>query len=252
MRKSLIISLAILLATPAISQDRPQPMREMVRPPDGVQVTNKMIFLFDCSTSMGEDKRFAKGLANLNMILNHPIDSGMFSIIGFNSRSYGNPGHDFYVWKGVKEKKIPKGWASLPSKHNVDAGTKWLDSIKCHQWTDMYSAIQKAFDLNKDKDSLTIILFSDGNNTWPSWNGEKPGSVAARIKKLQKARVKAGKGEITIFVFGVGANQNSIMLSAIARAGNGGYYTNSKLCKKCQANKTPAAEIQRTHADEHE
>lgn len=253
MQKVLQVSLLlVLLGSAAISQDEPQPMRELVRPADSIQVTSKLIFVFDCSTSMGEDQRFAKGMANLNMILRQPIDSGMFSMIGFNSSSYSDlQRHNFHVWKGVKEKKIPPGWASLPSKDNVDKATKWLDKIRCHEWTDVYGAIKKAFDLNKDKDSLTIILFSDGNNTWPDWKGEKPESLRKRIDQLQAARVKAGKGKIIIFVFGVGINQNVLLLSEVAKAGSGGYYTNSKLCKQCLANKTPVAEIQREHEDKH-
>lgn len=240
--------LSVSFTQPAISQS--QKIKEIVKPDKGIQVTNRIIFLFDCSTSMGEDKRFARGMSNLKLILTQPIDSGMFSIIGFNSSSWPEV-HNLEIWKGVKEKNIPKGWASLPSLDNVKKATKWLDGIECYQYTDMYSVIEKAFKLNKGRDKLTIILFSDGNNTWPNWKGEKPSSVRKRIEKLQKERVKQGKGEITIFVFGVGVNQNRVMLSQIARAGHGGYYTSAKVCKICFANKRDIAEIQQEHEDKH-
>ena len=245
------LPILLLLSIPVVANpEPPEPPQTtiFVQADPEVRVTKRIIFVFDCSTSMGEDNRFAKSIAEVRGILEQPLDEAMFSMIGLQTDAFPMTGHNFFVWEGIPEPpKVPKGWAGLPSAEAVSIADKWLCSIKCTAWTDIFPAISKAFSLNKDREKLTIILFSDGNNTHPNWNGELPGSVSARIAKLQKARVRRGKDRIGIFVFGVGANQNVRMLTAIAKAGSGSYLTTENICKICSIDKKDRSEIQRYH-----
>lgn len=229
MRRLLILLPLLLLASNAWAQQ----LRQVVPPSEDVRVTDKLIFIFDCSTSMGEQNRFTKAIANLKSILNAPIDDGMFTILTFNTDGYSGA-NNIFLWDGVKSKKTPKGWAKIPSVESVKAAEKWLDDITCVAWTNIVPVFEAAFVENKDKENLTIILFSDGNNTFPNWNGEKPTSVGEKLEVLQKERVKQKKDKIRIFVFGLGVDQNVHMLSTIAKVGGGGYYTNASICKKCE------------------
>jgi hypothetical protein len=212
--------------------------------------TKNIIYIFDCSTSMGEDDRFVKATGEIKRILQYPLDDGMFSMFGFNTESDG--AEVFSIWPGIKEKKTPKNWARLPSLIAVKSANKYLGSVTCWNWTNIYPAIEKAFLMNAKKEKLTIILFSDGNNTYPNWKGEKPATVAAKIEKLQKARVKAKKDRILIFVFGVGVNQNVKMLSAIAHRGGGSYLTTENYCVACAKHKTARADMQQFHEAGHD
>jgi len=260
--KNTILVLSLLIPALAWGQENPKPapvekkvekeppVTYFVRAEEGIRPTKNIIYLFDCSTSMGEDDRFLKATREINRILQYPLDDGMFSMIGFKTE--GTTGHNlFSVWPGIKEKNTPKNWARLPSALALKSANKYLGSVGCMMWTDIYPAIEKAFKSNEKRERLTIILFSDGNNTYPNWRGEKPSAVAKKIEKLQKARIKAGKDKIFIYIFGVGVNQNVKMLSAIAKAGNGSYLTLEAYCKKCAAHKTPRADMQQFHEADH-
>jgi Mg-chelatase subunit ChlD len=210
------------------------------------RVTKNLVFIFDCSYSMGEDDRFNKAIGEIRTIIEQPLDEGKFSMFGFQ----GN--NDFFIWPGIPEKGCPKNWAFLPSLEAVKSANKYLNGVSCGSWTNIFPAIQKAFTDNAAKEKLTIILFSDGNNTYPNWQGEKPRNVVKKIKTLQKKRVKQGKDEILIFVFGVGVNQNVRMLSGIAKAGRGSYLTMENVCQKCVNHKEERADMQKLHEAKHD
>jgi hypothetical protein len=261
--KKLALALILMIPVFAVGNEPPNPApvekKKETRKPVVAKVTyfvktearptKNMIYIFDCSTSMGEDDRFIKATGEAKRILQYPLDDGMFSLFGFNTESDG--AEVFSIWPGIKEKKTPKNWARLPSLIAVQSANKYLGSVSCWNWTNIYPAIEKAFTMNTKKEKLTIILFSDGNNTYPNWNGEKPATVAAKIEKLQKARVKAGKDRILIFVFGVGVNQNVKMLSAIAHRGGGSYLTTENYCVACAKHKTARADMQQFHEAGH-
>lgn len=256
--RNLILALTLLLPVLALGDDsktkkkpkkvEPVKVTYFVKAPEGVRPTKNLIYIFDCSTSMGEDDRFNKATGEIKRILQYPLDDGMFSMFGFKT----NGGVEtFSVWPGIKEKNTPKEWARLPSLVAVKSANKFLNGISCDSWTNIYPAIERAFKKNANKEKLTIILFTDGNNTYPGWDGEKPSSVIAKINKLQKARLKAKKDKILIFVFGVGVNQNVGMLSGIARAGGGSYLTTENYCKKCANHKKLRADFQQFHEAGH-
>jgi len=214
------------------------------------RVTKNIIFLFDCSTSMGRNDRFKVAMREVNGILHMPTDEAMFSMFTFQSTL-----NEMSFWAGLKEKDDPKppptGWAKLPSLNAVKSANDFLNKVRCTSYTDIGSAIQKAFELNIHRDDLTIILFSDGNNTYPSFQGKKPSEVKILIDKLQKARTDRKKGKIGIFCFGVSAEQNVVMLSAIAKAGGGSYLTTDTICATCRVRKTDSPEVQRVHRSTH-
>jgi len=257
--KRLLLAIILLLgiSPDTRSQDEPNTNAEQ-RPPPSItyfvksdtRVSKNMIFLFDCSTSMGRNNRFQTGMAQVKAILGQPLDDGMFSLIGFQSTE-----EEFQIWPGLKEKDDPKpapdGWAKLPSAHASIAANDFLNKIQCTSYTDIGSAIEKAFKLNVNKKELTIIIFSDGNNTYPTFSGKRPSEVKKHIAKLQQARVKANKDKIAIFVFGVSAEQNVVMLSAIAKAGNGTYLTADDVCKVCRKSTKDVPEVQRVHRASH-
>ena len=255
MRKSLFALIFILILSSAQADDPPAEERQptvtyFVRPPEDSRVSKNMIFLFDCSTSMGRNNRFQTALREVRNILSYPVDEAMFSLIAFKAEEY-----EFSVWPGMKEEDDPnpppRGWAKLPSVNASKSANDFLNKILCNSWTDIGTAIKKAFDFNADRENLTIILFTDGNNTFPFFRGKRPSQVVEQISSLQKARTDRGKDRIKIFVFGVSAEQNVIMLSAIARAGQGGYLTTDQVCERCRANKEDVAEVQRVHRSMH-
>lgn len=251
--KKLVLALSLMIPMLAIgdeSKKKKEPVKVtyFVKAKEGVRPTKNLIYIFDCSTSMGEDDRFSKATAEIKRILQYPLDDGMFSMYGFKTE---DGVETFSVWPGIKEKNTPKEWARLPSLDAVKSANKFLNDVSCDSWTNIYPAIERAFAKNAKREKLTIILFTDGNNTYPGWNGEKPSSVAAKIEKLQKTRVKAGKDRILIFVFGVGVNQNVRMLSSIARAGGGSYLTTENYCKECAKHKKERADFQEFHEGGH-
>jgi len=151
--------------------------------------TDRIIFIFDCSSSMGEENRFLKAIAAIRAIMQTPMDDGRFAMIGFKET--------FFIWPGIKEKGVPKYWARLPSAISIEKANKWLDNIKCDSYTDIGPAILKAFSLNKKDEKLSIILVTDGNNTWsgfatafPYPGAETPKSVLGKVLAAQKARLK--------------------------------------------------------------
>jgi Mg-chelatase subunit ChlD len=214
------------------------------------RVTKNMIFLFDCSTSMGRADRFRIALSEIDTILKQPLDDGMFSLIAFKDDVAS-----LKMWPGIKEeddpKPAPKGWAKLPSAIAATSANKFLNNIFCDGFTDIGIAITQAFILNANQEELTIILFTDGNNTYPRFNGKKPSEVVALINLLQKSRIDRKKDKIKIFVFGVSVEQNVAMLSAIAKAGGGGYLTTYKVCEICSKNTEDVPEVQRVHRAKH-
>src|SRR5210317_1733105 len=111
-------------------------LKEILPPQEDVRVTDRLIFIFDCSTSMGDQDRFAKALEGLKFILQAPIDDGMFSILTFKTSGFDNV-HIIYEWEGVDDGKTPKNWAKLPSQESVEKAEKWLSTIKCDMWTDI-------------------------------------------------------------------------------------------------------------------
>ena len=247
MRKFLASIILLLFVMPAFAGNK---ITTVVKAPKGVRVTKNMIFLFDCSTSMGRTNRLQTAMAEFRGIIGQPMDDGMFSLLTFQARE-----ESIKIWPGFKEKDDPKpppkGWAKLPSLNALKAANKWLNGIGCWNYTDMGTIIKKAFALNKNREKLTIILFTDGNNTYPNFNGQKPSAVAALIKKLNKQRIKAKKDMIRIFVFGVSAEQNVVMLSEIAKAGSGSYITSDKICPICRKFKKDVPEVQQVHRSEH-
>lgn len=257
--KKTILALSFLIPFWCFAQEPEVPKKEkdtqvtyFVKAKEGIRPTKNTIFVFDCSTSMGEDDRFLKAISEIKRILQYPLDDGMFSMLGFQTDF--SVGEEFFIWEGIPEKgppPTPKYWAKLPSLDAIKSANKFLSNIKCEDWTNIFPAIEKAFTLNKEKENLTIILFSDGNNTYPSWNGEMPAKVKAKIEKLQAARVAAKKDRILIYVFGVGKNQNVGMLSAIAQAGGGSYLTLENYCKKCASHKLSRADFQQFHERNH-
>lgn len=212
-------------------KEPPAFVRCIIPPKNNLIPTDRIIFIFDCSSSMGEENRFLKAIAAIKGIMQTPMDDGRFAMIGFKET--------LFIWPGIKEKGFPKYWARLPSAKSIEKANKWLDNIKCDSYTDIGPAIIKAFSLNKKDEKLSIILVTDGNNTWsgtptdfPYAGGETPKSVIGKIIVSQKARYKNKKDKISIFVLGVGKDQNIPMLAAIAKAGDGAYYTEEKLYKE--------------------
>lgn len=206
----------------------------IVPPRDNLRPTDRIIFIFDCSTSMGEQNRFLKAMAAIRSIMQTPMDDGRFAMIGFKEK--------LYIWPGIKEKGVPNYWARLPSAKSIEKANEWLDNISCDSYTNIGPAILKAFEINKEDEKLTIILVTDGNNTWSGMyggvnNGETPKSVLRKIIAAQKSRYKNGKDKISIFILGVGRDQNIPMLAALAKAGDGAYFTEEKLyegsCPAC-------------------
>jgi len=227
-------------------KEPPAFVKEVISAKGNRQPTSRIIFIFDCSSSMGSENRFKKAMAALKSIMQTPIDDMRFMMIGFKEKPF--------MWEGVKEKGVPKYWAKLPSMIAIEKANKWLDGISCDSYTDISPAILKAFELNKNDEKLTIIIFTDGNNTWsgratsaPYPGGETPKTVAGKIMAAQKARhakeknsdpkKRFGSDSISIFVLGVGKDQNVPMLSAIAKAGYGPYLTEvalyNKSCPAC-------------------
>lgn len=245
MRK--IVLILILMLGLARAEDQPT---YIVQPADHIKVTKNMIFLFDCSTSMSRNNRFETGLKQVKTILSYPVDDARFSLICFKAVK-----NEFKIWPGFKEEgdenPPPEGWAKLPSENASKAANKFLNEVNCNGYTDIGSVIKYAFEQNANRKELTIILFTDGNNTHPFFRGVKPSKVAEQIKALQKTRTDNGKDQITIFVFGVSEEQNVIMLSEIAKAGNGGYLTTDNICATCRANKRDIPEIQQEHRSQH-
>ena len=264
--KKLIALFLILFCLTAIADDEDKPKQRaptvthVVRPPQGARVSNKVFFLFDCSTSMGKDDRFNTALREMNTALTGgvPLDDGMFSVAGFRTDWVDFHGNvftqTFLQWPGVHEKGVPAGWAKLPSAIALRSANEYLNSQRCTGYTDIGPAIQSAFRACRTLEKVTIILLSDGNNTYPNFNGTPPSKVAALIRKLNKARVDQKKDRIRIFVFGLNAEQNTKMLSEIAKAGGGGYLTLDTICPTCRRDKgkLDVPEIQRYHRNEHE
>jgi hypothetical protein len=199
---------------------------------------------------MGKDNRFATSLREVNTILRQPLDDGMFSVLSFKADQ-----GDIRIWPGLRYEEDPKpappGWAHLPDADAVKSANEFLNGIHCNDYTDLGSGIRKAFELNVHREKLTLIIFTDGNNTYPDFEGKRPTQVVAYIKALQKTRTDRRKDKIRIFIFGVSAEQNVVMLSAIAKNNGGGYLTTDRVCSECLKNKDNKPEVQQIHRFRH-
>ena len=258
MKIKLLLAMVLFLGVSfAQAQDKPDTNAEQKPPPRLThfvkadrRVTKNLILLFDCSASMGKTNRFNTAIKQVNNILRLPLDDGMFSLLTFGARE-----SDVEVWEGKRYEDDPKppppGWAKLPDAFATDSANKFLNGVECGGYTDLGSGIEKAFDLNTKREKVTLIIFTDGNNTWPGYRGKRPTEVVTAIKALQKKRTDRGKDKIMIFIFGVSAEQNVVMLSAIAKTNAGGYLTTDKVCSKCLKNKADKPEVQQVHRAYH-
>lgn len=103
------------------------------------------------------------------------------------------------------------------NNENKQKADMWLQDIKSGGATNIYSALQKAFDVAYQKTKAeTIYFLSDGLPT--SGPEQDPVRILAAVKKWNQDK------KITIHTIGLGPHQDEFFLSRLAQDNQGKYY----------------------------
>lgn len=171
-------------------------------------ITQRVLFVVDRSGSMHGD-HFSRALAAVRELAEHPTDDLEVAVIAFNDTATRWPGKP-----EQGQRKVPQGWAALPSETAVGEAEAWLAALGAGGDTLVLPALRAA--LAEARDGLSVVLVSDG-----LFGRERTDEIMKAIADLQAAREKAGHGRAVIGVYGLGACQKVLVL--IGETGGGGY-----------------------------
>ena len=172
------------------------------------RLTKRVVFVVDVSGSMRGDKLGAACTAVMTA-LQQPVDEMEIAVIAFNDQPRR--------WPGIPEegeRKVPKGWAALPSQDAVKAAEKFLGELGAGGDTQVSPALREG--LAEPRDDLSLVLVSDG-----IFQRESPDEVMAAFESGQKQREERELGRAVLMVYGVGSESG--VLRRLAEGGRGGY-----------------------------
>jgi len=193
--------------------------------------TKNVLLLVDISASMNSQGKIKKAVSALHFVSEQPTDELNLAIIAFNKQ--------FYRWPGfAKAGEKPDGWASLPSKHAVDAAESWLNSLETGHSTKGLLPLIAA--LGEERDDLTIIFVTDGRLSNESDPNAPPFELLPpqdqpinfppkdqiyrqSIQRKQKQREAKGLKPAVIGVIQVDTSDQKV-INVIVEEGGGGYY----------------------------
>lgn len=202
---------------PETPQAPPQTIRGIkVITPAKTPITNRIIFVVDCSGSMTNMGLIPKAIAWVRMISEQPTDHMEVAAIAFDE--------GFSRWPGVPEPpKIPPGWAALPSAEATNSLNGWLNAAQfiLGGGTNLLPALQAA--LEDKRPGTSIVIVTDGGLADP------PDRLIGMIPAKQKERGDDGRGSAILTIFGV--HQPTAKIDYLVKIGEaakdafGGYYT---------------------------
>lgn len=198
-RHLLVVACALLVAVLAdlITVVEPQ-----------ARLTKRIMFVVDVSGSMRGDKLGA-ACAAVTGALQQPVDEMEIAVIAFNDQPRR--------WPGIPEdgeRRVPAGWAALPSQDAVREAEKFLAGLGAEGNTLVVPALQAA--LAEERKELSLVLVSDG-----IFQQESEDEVADALEAGQKKREERELGRAVLLVYGVGSEAG--VLRRLGTAGRGGY-----------------------------
>lgn len=173
------------------------------------RLTKHIMFVVDVSGSMRGDKLGA-ACAAVTGALQQPVDEMEIAVIAFNDQPRRWPG----IPEAEGERKIPAGWAALPSQDAVREAEKFLAGLGAEGNTLVVPALQAA--LAEERKELSLVLVSDG-----IFQQESEDEVADALEAGQKKREERELGRAVLLVYGVGSEAG--VLRRLGTAGRGGY-----------------------------
>jgi len=168
-------------------------------PPEQGQIKKNIIFVVDKSASMKPDQ-VADAIQAVVNIASQSLDELNVGVMAF--------GGNCERWKGVKDEKLPEGWAALPSKEAVQAIKEWLETIEIENGsTHVAPAILKSMNASLAFKDLTIIVISD-----LEFNGgiDRGPTFITAITGAQASRLDAKLDPATFGFFGISASTNAV------------------------------------------
>lgn len=182
MKKTLIG--LVLLVSSIFAQDAQETW--VVEPQQG-SIHKNVIFCMDMSYSMKQNE-VHDGINKIVALAESAVDELNITGIIF--------AEDIIHWSGptIKNEKLPKEWAALPSKNNLDEFYSWLGNTSPQDtgYTRMFGAIEAA--AKSQVDPITIVVVTDG--VFTEFSNEEADDAAnsfvKRINAINKSRCDAG------------------------------------------------------------
>lgn len=227
----LLIFLLVLLPVRAQEETPPKPRLKLngvtyveeAAPTDDLPLNKNVLFLLDCSGSMGVHQ-LEEAFEFMQGITKHPIDEMQVAVLGFNEINPTRGKLGLFRWPGIPKKGVPEGWASLPSMTILKKIEKWLDDLleqRKGAGTRVITGLEKA--LTENRKDLSIILVTDG-----IFQQESTEEIIKAIETFKEARNKAGLAPVQIMIYQVKSESYVVdpyaILTEIAPACAGGYY----------------------------
>lgn len=168
------------------------------------RITNKMLFLVDCSGSMTGEK-LSRAIDQTIEIAGQETDDLQIACIAFDDG----------------QRRWPGGWAKLPDPDVLVELRTWLNTTCRGGNTPIAQALIMA--MQEPVRDMTLIIVSDG------FFDEETGALTDLFKGLQEARVTAGLGKVVLVGVGISPSSNTNMdelrhLVSSAEEQNGGYF----------------------------
>lgn len=188
MRKPLFCSISLFVAFASLLLAQEDVIT--IASPPKAQLTQRILFLVDCSGSMDGPATMARSLNTIKFIFEQPIDELEVAAIAFDN------GHN--RWPGLPQPpKIPANWAAFPSRNASQALSTWIGAaqVTMRGGTNLAPPLRQAFAENRDK--LSIIIVTDGGFA------EKPETLKKVVDDGQKWRTDRGIGPAVVVLLGI-------------------------------------------------
>ncbi|RMG09418.1 MAG: VWA domain-containing protein [Planctomycetota bacterium] len=200
--------------------------------PAAERPSKHLLFLVDTSGSMEGDK-FASACQAVVDIAAQPVDAMEIAILAFDDEvarwpglpASGGPPPRFQATVPPRAlprapaRRVPPGWAALPSREAVRHASAWLARRPPEGGTRIIPALRAA--LAEPRKELTVVLVSDGQ-----FYQERGEAILAALEEAQRAREAKGLGRALLLVFAVG--EPAALLEDLGRLGRGGTYRRAR------------------------
>lgn len=174
------------------------------------RLTKRIMFIVDVSGSMRGDK-FGAACKAVVGAFEQPVDELEIAVLAFNDEPRRWPG---IPEEGEGGRRIPEGWAALPSREAVEKAERFLSETGADGDTLVIPALTRA--LAEERRELSLVLVTDG-----IFQRESADEVLAAFEAGQKAREERELGRVVLLAYGVGGE--APVLRSLGAAGRGGY-----------------------------
>lgn len=210
MRRSVLLGLLAISLITAKGQDD----TITIAAPPKSHLTQRILFVVDCSGSMDSPATMSRSLNTVKYIFEQPVDELEVAAIAFDQ------GHA--RWPGMPAPpKIPANWAAFPSKPASEALAAWISAaqVTMRGGTNLGPPLRQA--LGEARDKLSIVIVTDGVFA------ETPETLQKILKDGQDWRKARGLGEAVIVILGIHQGDTYpllVRLNKDAGDNSGGYF----------------------------